>query len=359
MLRAPFTLQQLAEATGSQLVGDPNHIITNISDLDSATSTDVSFLAKSPLPNVSYEKAMLKSAAGAVFVSPDTELPSGRNFLIHMNPSQTFQKVVAWVYSEKIRPSGFSEGVHPSAVVHESAKLGAGVVIGPNCVVDCGAEIGAGTKIGPCCSIGVDTKIGEGCLLYPNVVIRERCVVGNRVILQPGAVVGSCGYGYVPNEKGHHIKLEQLGDVVIEDDVEIGANTTIDRARFKTTRIRRGTKIDNLVQVAHGVDIGEDNLIIGQTGFAGSCKTGRHVIIAGQTGVNGHIEICDNVIIGAKSGVVKSIGSPGTYVGNPVQPVNEAFRQGLMLRKIESYVKRISELEKRLDAMEKGTKVNT
>jgi UDP-3-O-[3-hydroxymyristoyl] glucosamine N-acyltransferase len=191
------------------------------------------------------------------------------------------------------------------------------------------------------------------------VTVREKCLIGNRVIIQPGAVIGSCGFGYTTNAQGEHVKLEQLGAVVIEDDVEVGANSTIDRARFKITRIGRGTKIDNLVQLGHNVDIGHNNIIVSQTGIAGSVKTGKNVVFGGQAGVVGHLEIADFVMVATRGGVSKSITQPGKYAGGPVMGLSDYNRQQVHLRKITDYVKQIDALEKKVMELEEKLQQRT
>ena len=342
-----YTLAKLAELTGARLVGDPSTTIEGVADLESATPSDVSFLTATQFGGSfkSYEKAMRASKAGAIFVSEEIDLPSDRQFLVTPDPSQAFQSIV-----QLLRPkieSGF-EGIHPSAVVHPSAKIGTDVTIGPCAVIDRDVTIGNGTTIGAQVFIGAETEIGLQCFLHPRSTVREGCRLGSRVILQPGAVIGSCGFGYTTDEKGIHTKIEQLGAVVLEDDVEIGANTTVDRARFAETRIRAGTKIDNLVQIGHGVQIGPSNLIVGQTGIAGSTKTGRNVVLAGQVAVNGHIELADGVIVAARSAVMKSLKEAGKYVGKPAIPYADYRRHFMHLLRLERYAKRIEALEKRV-----------
>jgi UDP-3-O-[3-hydroxymyristoyl] glucosamine N-acyltransferase len=230
-------------------------------------------------------------------------------------------------------------------VIHEQAKIGPNVTICPYAVVDAGAEIGAGTMVGPFAYVGSLVHVGESCILHAHSVIREYCWLGNRVILQPGAVIGSCGFGYSTNEKGEHIKLNQIGNVVLEDDVEIGANTTIDRARFKTTRVAKGTKIDNLVQIAHNVELGEHNILAAQTGVAGSSKTGRNVIMGGQVGIVGHVEIAPFTLLATRSGVSKSLPKSGKYAGGPVVSLTDHNKMQVHFRKIDEYAKRIEALE--------------
>ncbi len=341
-----FRLAELAELTQAKLVGNPDQLISGVDALEHATPQEASFLA-----NARYRETMERSNAGVICIGKEDPLIAGKNFLISDDPSRTFQIIVETYLLTEASRSGFN-GIHPTAIIHPSAKLGKDLLIGPYAVIDAGSEIKDRTRIGAFVSIGAGVIIGADCTLYPHVVIRERCVLGSRVIVQPGAVIGSCGFGFTTDSKGQHNKLDQLGNVEIEDDVEIGANTTIDRARFKTTRISRGTKIDNLVQIAHNVTVGEHNIIVSQTGIAGSSKTGKHVIFGGQAGVVGHVEIANNVLIATRGGVSKSITESGKYAGSPVMPLADYNRQQVQLRKISDYVKKIEELEKRLSALE-------
>lgn len=343
-----YTLKELAALTGSTLSGDPNYQITGVDALESASCFDASFLA-----NPKYKDALLKSLAGVICIQPDVEQIPGKNYLISYSPSETFQKIVELFLITENNESAFI-GIHPTAVVHPDAKIGKDVSIGPYAVIDKGCTIGDGTLIMAHVCICAGVKIGNSCRLYPHAVVREKCILGSRVTLQPGAIVGSCGFGYSTDAKGVHTKLDQLGIVIIEDDVEVGSCTTIDRARFKATTIRRNTKIDNLVQIGHNVELGPSNLIVSQTGIAGSTKTGRNVVMGGQTGVVGHIEIGDGVMLAAKSGVSKDLPPTGVYSGVPVLPIKEYNRQQVYLRNIEKYVKKIADLEARLDKLEKS-----
>lgn len=344
MRKEEYSLQELAAMTHSTLVGDPNYKISNVADLEMATSSDASFLS-----NPRYEQAMRRSSAGVVFIDPKTTPSDGRHFLVNENPSLAFQKIVDAFYGQKRKVSGFV-GIHPSSVIHESAKLGKNVSVGPHAVIDAEVIIGDNTNIGAGCSIGPGTSIGNDCLFYPNVTVREECQIGNRVILQPGAVIGSCGFGYITDKLGQHTKLNQVGNVTLEDDVEIGANTTIDRSRFKTTLIKRGSKIDNLVQLAHGVTVGEHNIIVSQTGISGSSKTGKHVVIGGQSAIAGHLSITNGVMLAGRSGVSKSIDKPGNYGGlRGVMPLTEYNRNSVILRNIETY---LNEIKNRLSKLE-------
>lgn len=341
MNKKAFTLQELAVLTESRLVGNPDHCIYNVADLENAASEDASFFS-----NPRYRQALQETSAGVIFIDEQTPYQEGKNYLISSNPSRAFQKLVETLHPQRRIPSGF-ESIHPTATIHETARLEEGVTIGPQAVIDEGVVIGKGTFVGAGAYVGPDTSIGTDCVIYPRVVIREQCVVGNRVIIQPGAVIGSCGFGYITDATGRHVKLNQVGNVIIEDDVEIGANTTIDRARFKSTVIRKGTKLDNLVQIGHGVELGAHNMIIAQTGIAGSSKTGKYVVLAGQVAVAGHLTLADGVMVAGKSGVTKSLPK-GKYGGIPAVPIAEYNRNSVYLRNIEQFIELIRKLEKNL-----------
>lgn len=338
-----FTLEELSKLTDAKLIGEPQYVITNVADLETAGPQDAAFLG-----NPRYEQAMRRSAAGVIFIGKSVDLPSGTNFLLTDNPSVAFQKTIEAFYEPSRQKFSSFTGIHPTAVIHDSCKLSKTATIGPHAVIDSNVIIGDNTFIGAGCYIGPETTIGNDCMIHPHVTIREQCIIGNRVILQPGAVIGACGFGYTTDQKGKHTKLNQLGNVTIEDDVEIGANTTIDRARFKTTRISSGTKIDNLVQIGHAVIVGNDNIIVSQTGIAGSTVTGKNVVIAGQVAVIGHIKIADHVVISGKSGVTKSLTEAGAYGGTPAMKIKEYNRNTVFLRNIESYVNRIKALEEKV-----------
>jgi UDP-3-O-[3-hydroxymyristoyl] glucosamine N-acyltransferase len=335
-----FSLKELAKILAARLVGDPDHEIIGVNTLDEANQEDLSFLA-----NPRYLEAMKKSQAGAICVDESTLLSEGKNYLICENPSAAFQTIAEWLL---LSSSGSAfQGIHPTAVIHESAQIGNDVSIGPHVVIDRGCIIGAKTIIAPNVSIGYETHIGADCIIHSGCTIRERCRLGERVILQPGVVIGSCGFGYTQDKFGHHIKLEQLGIVIVEDDVEIGANSTIDRARFKATVIRKGSKLDNLCQIAHNVEVGEHNIMAAQTGIAGSAKTGKYVMLGGQVGILGHVELEDGVLVATRGGVSKSL-KRGKYRGSPAIPLAEYNRQEVHVRKLEEYVERLKRLEQKL-----------
>lgn len=335
-----YTLQELAERARATLIGDPTKRIFGVDTLDEASENDASFLA-----NPRYREAMKSSKAGVVCIDPETPPQEGNNYLVSSDPSRAFQ-IIAELLSITENASAFI-GIHPTAVIDPTVKIGERVSIGPYAVIDRNATIRNGTTIGAHTFIGASVQIGQDCHIYPSCTIREGCQLGNRVILQSGCVIGSCGFGYTMDSQGRHIKLEQLGIVVLEDDVEIGANSTIDRARFKKTIIRQGTKIDNLVQIAHNVELGPHNILAAQTGVAGSAKTGHHVMLGGQVGILGHVVLEDYVMIATRGGASKSL-KKGTYRGSPAIPIAEYNRQEVHVRRLEEYVERLKALEKKL-----------
>ncbi len=335
-----FTLEELAKRVGATLMGDGSMRISGVDTLDEASENDASFLA-----NIRYREAMKTSKAGVICIDTETEPLDGKQYLISKDPSRAFQIIAELLRSS--RESTAFTGIHPTAVIDPTATIGKDVNIGPFVVIDKKAVIGDRTTISAHSFIGTSVTLGTDCHIYPSCTIREECQLGNRVILQSGCVIGSCGFGYIMDEKGCHRKLEQLGHVVLEDDVEIGANATIDRARFKKTIICQGTKIDNLVQIAHNAEIGAHNILAAQTGVAGSAKTGHHVMMGGQVGVLGHVTVDDYTMVATRSGISKSLKT-GKYRGSPAIPIPEYNRQEVHVRKLKEYAERLKTLENKL-----------
>ena len=292
--------------------------------------------------NPRYLAQLRLSKASAVFVPLEFGEEIGPVVLKVENPSAAFASVVAAFAPPEVAPEF---GIHPSAVVSPSARLGQQVSVGPQAVIGESAVIGAGSVIGAGCLVGSQVHLGEGCHLHPGAIIRERCILGNRVILQPGAVIGSCGFGYELKE-GRHIKIPQTGIVEIGDDVEIGANTTVDRARFGRTIIGEGSKIDNLVQIAHNVQIGSHTIICSQVGISGSTRIGSYVTLAGQVGLAGHIEIGDKAVLGAKAGVSKNVPAEAMMIGAPAKPMKEFKQTNFYISQLRKLYDRVKELEK-------------
>ena len=272
--------------------------------------------------------------------------PSGCCLIQVETPSGAFSKLIEH-FQAQVDP--FEAGVSPGAFVDEGVQLDATKVrVGAGAMIEHGAVIGDGTTIGPGCMIGKGVAIGRDCLLYPRATIRERCTLGDRVTLQPGCVIGSDGYGFDLVE-GRFEKVPQVGIVEIHDDVEIGANSTIDRARFGSTVIGEGTKVDNLVQIAHNVVIGKHCLIVAQSGIAGSSKLGNYVTIAAQAGVAGHLDIVDQAILSAQSGLLKNIVEPGVYMNSPARPMKSEQRKMAEVARLPKLREELRELKKKLE----------
>jgi UDP-3-O-[3-hydroxymyristoyl] glucosamine N-acyltransferase len=332
-----LTAQALATLVGGELRGDPSRIIRGVADLRSAGPDQVSFLG-----NQKYASAARQTRAGLVLIAPADADDFAFDQIRVASPSAAFAKAVEAFLPP---PVAVLSGHHPTAVIAPDARLGEGVAVGPHVVIEAGVEVGAGTLLGAGTYVGAGTRIGKDCLLYPRVTLRERTVLGNRVILHSGVVIGSDGFGY-DFQGGQHVKIPQVGYVQIDDEVEIGANTTVDRGRFDRTWIQRGTKIDNLVQIAHNVVIGPLSLIVAQTGISGSTSLGAGVTLAGQVGTVGHIHIGDRATVTAQSGVSKDVPAGAVVAGYHARPLKESL-------KLEALIRRLPELWERLKALEK------
>ena len=324
--------------SGGELVGDPKLKITGAASLAEATSGEISFFA-----NRKYIGLLRKTRASAVFVPPDFAEPLDAACVRVSNPAKAFEQVVLRFAPN---PITFAQGVHPSAVVGSGVRLGERISVQPHAVIEDGSEVGDDTIIGAGAYIGRETKIGSRCLIYPLVTVRERSLIGSRVIIHSGAVIGADGFGFEMVD-GRQQKIQQLGIVQIDDDVEIGANTTVDRARFGRTWIQQGVKIDNLVQIAHNVIIGKNSVIVAQTGISGSTRVGERVTMAGQVGIVGHVEIADGSVIAAQSGVSKSVPG-GVWFGYPAGPIDEVKQQIAWIRSLGKLFARVKEIEKKL-----------
>jgi len=336
-------LIEIAELVSGKIIGDDSIIINNVAKIDEAKYGEVSFIY---LP--AYEKYFETTNASAVLVKPGFSKTRSDITLIEVDaPDKAFLKIILKYFS----PEFNLEGIDLTAFVHKDAKLGKNVSLGKNVVVSRGCTIGDNTKIFHNTVLYDNVEVGSNCLFFSNISIRENCKVGNRVIIHSGVVIGSDGFGFNPNEKGVYQKIPQIGNVVLEDDVEIGSNVSIDRAALGSTLIKRGTKIDNLVQIAHNVVVGEDTVISSQTGISGSTKIGNNCVIAGQVGIVGHIEIGDKVILMAQSGVSKSITKPGYYFGYPAKEVKQAKILEAHVRNLPDYSERIKQLEKEISRL--------
>ncbi|AFN75114.1 UDP-3-O-(3-hydroxymyristoyl) glucosamine N-acyltransferase [Melioribacter roseus P3M-2] len=337
-------LKDAADFVGGIVIGNPDLEISNIAKIEEAGEGDLTFLY---LP--AYEKYLETTKASAVIISP--KFKKSRSDLSYIeidNPNVAIQKII----STFLKPEIHVQGVDPSASVDNTAILGKNVTLGKNVVISSGCKIGDNSVILHNTVVMENSTVGNNCLIYPNVTIRENTSVGNNVIIHSNSCIGSDGFGYVMNQKHEYEKVPQIGNVVIEDDVEIGSNVSIDRAAIGSTLIRRGVKIDNLVQIAHNVQIGEHTAIAAQAGISGSAKIGKHCMIAGQSGFVGHIEITDGVIIGAQSGVSKSIKTPGKYRGTPAQEMSHQLHMEAHMRNLPKYAEKIKKLEEKIAFLE-------
>ena len=340
-----LTLSELARLVDGDIVrGELDLLVDGIASLDEAGPSELSFLA-----NEKYRAQYLATRAAAVIVPRGvTEGPESSALIAADNPSFAFGLAVKHFVASLART--FTPGIHPRASVDESARLDpAKVRVHVGAVVMAGAEIGDGSEIGPNSVVGENARIGCDCLLHANVTVSERCTLGDRVILQPGAVIGSDGYGYEVVE-GRHVKIDQVGIVEIQNDVEIGANTTIDRARFGRTVIGEGSKIDNLVQIAHNVQLGKHCLLVSQSGVAGSARTGDYVVVAAQAGVGGHVKIGAKSVLAGRAGATADLEGGQTYSGMPARPFMEEQRSRAMVRQLPKLAERVKALEKRSGA---------
>jgi UDP-3-O-[3-hydroxymyristoyl] glucosamine N-acyltransferase len=337
-------LRELAERIGGRLEGGGNPLIRGVAGIREAQTGEITFLA-----HARYLNYLEDTRASALICKPDLKstLPTIRMDDPHLG----FLRAIELFCEPK--QDYFAEGVDSSAQVHPSARLGEGVRVGPGAIIGENCEIGEHSIVGPGAVVMPKVKIGERCLLYPNVVVREECQIGDRVILHAGAIIGSDGFGFAKQAGAYH-KVPQIGRVIIEDDVEIGANSCVDRATVGRTVIGTGTKIDNLVQIAHNVTIGQHTVISAQTGISGSTNVGDDVMMAGQVGVVGHISIGNDARIGAQSGISKDIPAGEQWFGYPARNSREARRLLVHYNRLERYAEEISDLRRRIQELEKS-----
>jgi UDP-3-O-[3-hydroxymyristoyl] glucosamine N-acyltransferase len=332
-------LGELARRLGGRPVeGDARFPIEGVATLEQGGPRALGFVR-----GEAFAAALARSTIGAVIAPPGVgvgERPVIRSPL----PSLDFARATAWLVPEP-RPA---PGVHPAAFVAATARVHPTASVGPRCVVGDRSEIGAHSLLTAAVTVGDDVCVGEHCRLHAGVVIRERCRIGDRVTLQPGVVIGGDGFGYEFNERGESEKVPQIGDVVIEDDVEIGANSTVDRARLGTTRIGRGTKVDNLVMIAHGCVIGPHSLIVAQTGLAGGAVLGERVIVMAQSGFANGVHVGDGAFVAARAGVLEDVPAKARVWGFPAQPERSWHRSVSWLARLPELAKRVRAIERKL-----------
>ena len=335
------TLADLAADLEADVVGDGSHEVSGVRPLDTAEGEHLSFLH-----NPKYVQEAQSSDAGAILVADPEPLP-GRNLLVCPEPYLALARAL-----EVFHPADRAEpGVHPSAVVADGASMGEGASIGPLASVAEGAIVGDRSVVGAGCVLGPGVEIGADCVLHPRVVVGEQCRIGDRCIVHSGTVIGSDGFGFATVDGTHH-KVPQVGIVVLEDEVELGANVCVDRAALGETRIGRGTKVDNLVQIAHNVEIGEHCLLVAQSGISGSTHIGHHVVFAGQAGCSGHLKIGNGAVLSARAAAFRDVPDGVTVSGAPARPHREWLKANANLQRLDRLREKVKHLEERLAELE-------
>ena len=336
-----FTTAEIAKLLAGEVLGDTNAVLTGFAAADQAQAGNLTFA-----DTAEYFAAAENSAAAAIIASPNAT--SARKIVIRVaNPRLAFAKALAAFFPEP----KFAAGIHPSSVLAASAQVDPTAHIGPHCTIGERVKIGARTVLQAGNFIGDDSVVGDETNLFPNVTVYPRTQIGRRVRIHAGAVIGSDGFGYV-FDSGIHRKVPQIGKVVIGDDVEIGSNTSVDRGALGSTVIGQGTKIDNLVQIGHNVEIGEHSILCAQVGIAGSAKLGKYCVLAGQVGIAGHLKIGNQVTIGSKSGVMHNIPDGEQWLGIPAQPDRKAKRMMIAMQRVPDLLKKVAAWEKQLGANE-------
>lgn len=342
-----FTAQQIADFLNGTVVGDPATQVNNFSRIEEGIPGTITFLA-----NPKYEHFIYKTKASIVLVNDDFTPTS---------PIQATLVKVASAYSSLARLTSLVEqakvkknGIDSTARITETATIGTDCYVGMFAHIGENTKIGKGCKIYPYTYIGDNVEIGDNTIFYPHVVVYDGCVIGNDCIVHAGAVIGSDGFGFAPDTNGEYKKIAQLGNVVIEDKVEVGANTTIDRAVIGSTIIHKGVKLDNLIQIAHNVEIGENTAMAAQVGISGSVKVGANCMFAGQVGLGGHIRVGDNTQVGAQSGIISNVGANAKLMGTPGIPVRGFLRSSLLFEKLPDIYQTLSRLEKEVEALKKN-----
>jgi UDP-3-O-[3-hydroxymyristoyl] glucosamine N-acyltransferase len=336
------TLKELAELVGGTVVGDENLEVTRVAPIDQAEAGSLTFVA-----NPKYLAKLDQTKASAVIAGPGVEVP-GRSLIRCKNPYLAFARILAHLQGRRPEPQGVLGGCNISA----TARLSPDVTVYPGCFVGERVTVGRGTILYPGVVLYDDVVVGEDCSIHAGVVVREGCRLGDRVIIQPSAVIGADGFGFAPDGP-RYCKIPQVGIVEIGDDVEIGAATCVDRATLGVTRIGRGTKIDNLVQIAHNVVVGEDTIIVSQVGISGSTEIGNHCTFGGQAGIAGHVKIGDNVMIGAKGGVSNTVAPNQVLSGSPVMPHREWLKASMSFGKLPEIRKEVIRMKRQLEELEK------
>jgi len=335
-----YSLKELASKIEADVIGDENVLVTGISTLQSADSTKISFLA-----NPAYEKYLSDTSAAAVILTPELAVKCQTNVLVHKNPYLAYAHL-SQVWDKTYQSVDSEENIHQSANIHASASIDPSVKIGACAVIQAGVTLKSGVIVGANCVVGDDSEIAENTLLHANTTLYHGVSIGQNCIIHSGVIIGSDGFGFAPNQ-GEWVKIAQLGGVVIGDNVEIGANTTIDRGALDNTVIEKGVKLDNQIQIAHNVKVGQNTAIAACCAVAGSTTIGANCVIGGASGIAGHLTITDNVHITAMTMVIKSLNEPGVYSSGTGVQTNAKWRRSIArLRQLDKMAKRLSSLEK-------------
>lgn len=340
-----FTAKMIAGYLNGTLEGDDNAVVTGVSKIEEGKKGTLAFLA-----NPKYEKHIYDTQATIVLVNkdfkPSKKIPAT---LIRVdNAYKAFASLLQMYESSKPKKTGISD----LAYIDPTASTGKEIFIGPYAVIEAHAEIGDQSRIYPQVYVGEKVRIGKNCIIYPGARIYHECVIGDHCIIHAGAVIGSDGFGFAREEESTYEKIPQLGNVVLEDDCEIGANVTIDRATMGSTILRKGVKLDNLIQIAHNVELGANTAMAAQSGIAGSTKLGENCIVAAQGGLVGHLNIGNNVIIGAQSGVTKDIADKEIVLGSPAWPISDSKRSLAVMRRLPQLRDQVNELQKKIRELE-------
>lgn len=343
-MQISFTAQQIATVLNGTIEGDSSIEVSNFSKIEDGKPGTLTFLS-----NPKYTHYIYTTNASIVLVNNDfvAESPIKATLIRCANAYAALAVLLNMV--EKSRPQ--KTGIEPMSYISESATLGENVYVGAFAYVADNVKVGNNTKIYPQSYIGDNVQIGDNTIIYPGVKIYQGCVVGSNCIIHSGAVIGSDGFGFAPDENGEYHKIPQMGIVLIENDVEIGANTTIDRAVMDATIIHKGVKLDNLIQIAHNVEVGDNTVMAAQVGVSGSTKIGKQCMFGGQVGLGGHITIGDNANIGAQSGIISNIASDAKIIGSPAIPVRDFFKSSVVFPKLPEIYKQISQLQKEIEAL--------
>lgn len=343
-----ITAEIIAKLIGGTIEGNPSVTVSSAGKIESSTSSDITFLA-----NPKYSNFLYETKASIVIVSNDLEVNQSVNTTLirHAMPYYGFCLVLNQYFNPHIQ----KEGIDSTAIIHPTVTLGNNVFIGPHVVVEENAVIGDGSQLYANVFVGRQAKVGKNTILYPSVTVYSDCIVGNNCIIHAGTAIGSDGFGFAPTPDGSYAKIPQIGNVIIEDNVETGANCCIDRATMGSTILRKGVKLDNMVQIAHNAEVGENTVIAGLSGVAGSTKVGKQCVIGAQVGIVGHITIADGTQIGGQSGIPKSITEPNQqFIGSPAMPIKEAFKSQVLQRNLPALEKRVRELEQIIKELKKA-----